>query len=261
MQHPEHNLVPSATVVRTYQTEEDRTHLLESNLSLVKAVVDRMRIFLPPSLDLEDLYSVGITGLMTAVRKFDPGQGTPFSAFASLHIRGAVRDELRKMDWTPRSVREKAKKIREAMEVLEQRLGRPSLETEVAEELGVSIEAYWSLLDEIRPVSFVPLDDELSGDENSDSRVHERIADDAQEDALRILERREMMQLVVQQMQKMPDLTRKVLAMYYFENLRLSEIAAVFNLTEGRISQIHTQAVLSLRTFLRRINNNSNLCS
>jgi RNA polymerase sigma factor for flagellar operon FliA len=147
------------------------------------------------------------------------------------------------------------------MEVLEQRLGRPSLETEVAEELGVSIEAYWSLLDEIRPVSFVPLDDELSGDENSDSRVHERIADDAQEDALRILERREMMQLVVQQMQKMPDLTRKVLAMYYFENLRLSEIAAVFNLTEGRISQIHTQAVLSLRTFLRRINNNSNLCS
>lgn len=261
MQHPEHKTVSPATVVRTYQTDEDRTHLLESNLSLVKAVVDKMRIFLPPSLDLEDLYSVGITGLMAAVRKFDSAQGTPFAAFAALHIRGAVRDELRKMDWTPRSVREKAKKLREAMEVLEQRLGRPSLETEVAEELGITIEAYWSLLDEIRPVSFVPLDEELSGEDSTESRFHERIADDAQEDALRILERRELMQLVVQQMQKMPDLTRKILAMYYFENLRLSEIAAVFSLTEGRISQIHTQAVLSLRSFVRRINNNSNLCS
>jgi len=172
-----------------------------------------------------------------------------------------VRDELRRMDWTPRSVREKAKKLREAMETLEQRLGRPSLETEVAEELGMSIENYWNLLDEIRPVSFVPLDDDLSNDETSESRFHERIADENQEDALQILERREIMQLVVQQMQKMPDLTRKVLAMYYFENLRLAEIAAVFQLTEGRISQIHTQAVLSLRNFVRRINTNSNLCS
>lgn len=261
MQHPEHKTVSPATVVRAYQTDEDRTHLLESNLSLVKAVVDKMRIFLPPSLGLEDLYSVGITGLMTAVRKFDSAHGTPFAAFASLHIRGAVREELRKMDWTPRSVREKAKKLREAMEALEQRLGRPSLETEVAEELGITIEAYWSLLDEIRPVSFVPLDEELAGEDSTESRFHERIADDSQEDALRILERRELMQLVVQQMQKMPDLTRKILAMYYFENLRLSEIAAVFSLTEGRISQIHTQAVLSLRSFVRRINNNSNLCS
>lgn len=260
MQNPEPSVSPS-TVVRTYQTDEDRSNLLESNLPLVKAVVDRMRIFLPPSLDLEDLYSVGITGLMAAVRKFDPSLGTPFAGFAAVHIRGSVRDELRRMDWTPRSVREKAKKLRDAMEALEQRLGRPSLETEVAEELGMPIESYWSLLDEIRPVSFVPLDDDLGGDEASESRFHEKIPDENQEDALHVLERREIMQLVVQQMQKMPDLTRKVLAMYYFENLRLAEIAAVFQLTEGRISQVHTQAVLSLRNFVRRINNNSNLCS
>ncbi len=260
MQTSDSSPVNPSHVVRTYQTDEDRANLLEGNLPLVKAVVDRMRIFLPPSLDLEDLYSVGITGLMAAVRKFDPSQGTPFSNFAALHIRGSVRDELRRMDWTPRSVREKAKRLRVAMEKLEQRLGRPCLETEVAEELGISLEVYWNLLDEIRPISFVPLDDELTSDETSDSRVHERIADDSQEDALRILERRELHDLVVQQMQKMPEVTRKVLAMYYHENLRLAEIAAVFNLTEGRISQIHTQAVLSLRNFVRRINN-SNLCS
>lgn len=234
--------------------------MVENNLSLVRNVVDRMRIFLPPSLDIEDLYSVGITGLMAAVRKFDPAQGTPFAGFASLHIRGAVRDELRRMDWTPRSVREKAKKLREAMESLEQKLGRPCTEVEVAAELDLPLEAYWNLLDEVRPVSFVPLDDELSSEEGADSRFHEKIQDQNQEDALQILERNEITQLVVEQMQKMPDQTRKILAMYYYENMRLAEIAVVFNLTEGRISQIHTQAVLSLRNFVRRINN-SNLCS
>ncbi|NBV86271.1 MAG: FliA/WhiG family RNA polymerase sigma factor [Verrucomicrobia bacterium] len=260
MQTPETTPVSPSILVRTYQTDDDRAQLLEANLDLVKAVVDRMRIFLPPSLDLEDLYNVGIIGLMAAVRKFDPSQGTPFSNFAALHVRGAVRDELRRMDWTPRSVREKAKKLREAVENLEQRLGRPCLESEAAQELQIPIEAYWNLLDEIRPVSFVPLDDEAFGDESSDARLHERIEDESQEDPLQILERRETISLVVEQMQKMPDLTRKVLAMYYFENLRLSEIAAVFKLTEGRISQIHTQAVLSLRVFLKRLNK-SNLCS
>lgn len=260
MQTPEPSAVNSSTVVRTYQTEEDRAFMVENNLSLVRNVVDRMRIFLPPSLDIEDLYSVGITGLMSAVRKFDPSQGTPFAGFASLHIRGAVRDELRRMDWTPRSVREKAKKLREALELLEQRLGRPSTEVEVAAELDIPLEAYWNLLDEVRPVSFVPLDDELSSEEGADSRFHEKIQDQNQEDALQILERNEITQLVVEQMQKMPEQTRKILAMYYYENMRLAEIAVVFNLTEGRISQIHTQAVLSLRNFVRRINN-SNLCS
>ncbi len=261
MQNPESSPVNPSTVVRAYQTEDDRNHLMETNLPLVKSVVDRMRIFLPPSLDLEDLYSVGLHGLMAAVRKFDPAQGTPFAGFAALHIRGAVRDELRKMDWTPRSVREKAKKLREAMDRVEQRLGRPSLESEVAEELSISLEAYWTLLDEIRPVSFVPLDEELTNEDGSvESRFHDRIADENQEGALEVLERREILQLVVDQMKKMPELTRKVLAMYYFENMRLAEIATVFHLTEGRISQIHTQAVLSLRNFVRRINN-SNLCS
>jgi RNA polymerase sigma factor for flagellar operon FliA len=261
MQAPDSTPVNPSSVVRAYQTEDDRTHLLESNIPLVKAVVDRMRIFLPPSLDLEDLYSVGITGLMSAVRKFDPAQGTPFASFAALHIRGSVRDELRRMDWTPRSVREKAKKLREAMERVEQRVGRPSLESEVAEELGMTLEAYWGLLDEIRPVSFVPLDEELTNEEGgAESRFHDRIPDETLEGTVELLDRREMLQLVVEQMKKMPELTRKVLSMYYFENMRLAEIAAVFRLTEGRISQIHTQAVISLRNFVRRINN-SNLCS
>jgi RNA polymerase sigma factor for flagellar operon FliA len=234
--------------------------LLEKNLALVKHVVDRMKIFLPSTLDMEDLYSVGVTGLMTAVRKYDGVQAAAFPAFASQHIRGAVRDELRRMDWTPRSVREKAKQVREALESVEQKLGRPATEVEVAGQMRIPLDAYWEILDQIRPVSFVPLDDAFSGEEGGESSLHDRISDDAQENARETLERREVQLLVLEQIKKMPELPKKVLAMYYFENMRLAEIAAVFRLSEGRISQIHTQAVLSLRSFVKRINN-SNVCS
>jgi RNA polymerase sigma factor for flagellar operon FliA len=190
---------------------------------------------------------------MAAVRKYDMAQSAAFPAFASIHIRGAVRDELRRMDWTPRSVREKAKLVREALEGLEQRLGRPALESEVASEMGLPLESYWDLLDQIRPVSFVPLDNAFSGEEGGENPLHEKVSDESQE-------KREVLNLVAEQIKKMPDLPKKILAMYYFENMRLAEIALVFRLSEGRISQIHTQAVLSLRNFLKRINN-LNICS
>lgn len=229
--------------------------MLERNLPLIRSVVDRMRIFLPAALDIHDLYSVGFHGLINAIQKFDPTQGTVFAGFAALHIRGAVRDELRRMDWTPRSVREKAKRVREALDAVEQRLGRPGTETEVAAELKVPLEDYWALLDDIRPVSFVPLDEESSSDAGTDGLFHERVADASQTCPRGELERKEMHGLVLEQICQMPELPKKVLAMYYFENMRLSEIAEVFQLTEGRISQIHTQAVLSLRNFVKRLNN------
>ncbi len=250
----------SSQITKIYVSDEDRAALVEKFLPLVKSVVDRMKIFLPSTLDIEDLYSVGATGLMAAVRKYDMAQSAAFPAFASIHIRGAVRDELRRMDWTPRSVREKAKLVREALEGLEQRLGRPALESEVASEMGLPLESYWDLLDQIRPVSFVPLDNAFAGEEGGENPLHEKVSDEAQENARESLEKREVLNLVAEQIKKMPDLPKKILAMYYFENMRLAEIALVFRLSEGRISQIHTQAVLSLRNFLKRINN-LNICS
>jgi RNA polymerase sigma factor for flagellar operon FliA len=250
----------SSQITKVYVSDEDRAVLVEKFLPLVKTVVDRMKIFLPSTLDIEDLYSVGVTGLMAAVRKYDMAQSAAFPAFASIHIRGAVRDELRRMDWTPRSVREKAKLVREALEGLEQRLGRPALESEVASEMGLPLESYWDLLDQIRPVSFVPLDNAFSGEEGGENPLHEKVSDESQENAREALEKREVLNLVAEQIKKMPDLPKKILAMYYFENMRLAEIALVFRLSEGRISQIHTQAVLSLRNFLKRINN-LNICS
>ena len=248
----------AAQAIRAYHSEAhghseaNESALIERNLSLVKTTVDRMRVYLPTALDLEDLYSVGFFGLAAAARKFDPAQGTPFIPYAILHIRGAVHDELRRMDWTPRTVRDKAKKFREALNHLEQQLGRPALEKEICAELAISMEQYDTLLEEIRPASFVPLDGEAF-QENSDTiSLHEIIADDTQTSGREQLEKKELLKLIVTQLQRLPDMPKKVLALYYIEGLRLAEIAAIFQVTEGRISQIHTQAVISLRAFIAR---------
>ena len=251
--------VVAADFARAYLNEDERHAMIDRNLGLVKVVVDRMKLFLPATLDINDLYNVGVLGLLAATRKFDPSQGTAFAAFATLHIRGAVRDELRRMDWIPRSVRDKARRLREAIEGLEGRLGRPASEIEICGEMGLSLDQYGTLLDEIKPVSFIPLDAESDWEDSGDVRVADRIADESQRSAFETLEQRELIQQVVNQMARMPELQRKVLAMYYFENMRLAEIAAAFSLTEGRISQIHTQAVMSLRTFVKRITN-SEIC-
>lgn len=242
----------SVQALRAYHSEVNEEALIERNLSLLKTTVDRMRIYLPPTLEMEDLYNVAFTGLASAARKFDPTQGVPFAAYATLHIRGAVHDELRRMDWTPRTIRDKAKKFGESLSALEQRLGRPAVEEEVCAELSLKRSDYEELLDEIKPVSFLPLDGEAYNDDTESVALHEVIADDAQTTGDAELQKKELLQLVFSQLQKLPDMQKKVLAMYYLEGMRLAEIAAVFGVTEGRISQINTQAVMSMRAFIKK---------
>jgi len=238
--------------LRAYHSGAHADTLVEQHLALVKTSVDRMRIYLPPSLEMDDLYSVGFTGLATAARRFDPTQGVPFAAFAAMHIRGAVHDELRRMDWTPRTIREKAKKYSDRVSALEQRLGRAPGEEEICAELALSAGDYAALLDEIRPASFLPLDGEAYSEDSDQVALHDLIPDDSQTTGRDDLQKKELLALVIGRLQELPDMQKKVLAMYYFEELRLAEIAAVFGVTEGRISQIHTQAVLGLRAFVKR---------
>jgi RNA polymerase sigma factor for flagellar operon FliA len=228
------------------QSDED---ILKSHLPLVRSVVDRMKASLPPSVDIDDLYSVGLLGLIQAQRRFDPTHGVTFATFASLRIRGAVLDELRRADWLSRSLRVKAKKVTDIILAIEQKEGRPATEAEVAAELGMTSEEYADLLDELRPLSYVELD--ATSSEEADSDHHDIIADEKQQTARDEAMKKELIKLVVERLQQMPEMQRKILAMYYFENLRLAEIAKVFNLTESRICQIHTQAVLSLKTYIR----------
>jgi RNA polymerase sigma factor for flagellar operon FliA len=213
-----------------------------------------MRASLPAHLDVDDLYSVGLLGLIQAQRRFDPTHGITFAAYASMRIRGAVLDELRRVDWMSRTLRVKAKKLTDVISAIEQNVGRPATEAEIADELGISSEEYSILLDEVRPLSYVELD-ALAGDDE-DSSLHEVIADENQPNARDLALKQELIKLVVERLQMLPDMQKKILAMYYFENLRLAEIAKVFGVTESRICQIHTQAVLSLKAYINKVMKN-----
>jgi RNA polymerase sigma factor for flagellar operon FliA len=233
----------------------DEKELIERFLPLVRNVVDRIKLTLPPHIDADDLYSVGVTGLMAAVRKYDPEQGNTFASYASMRIRGAILDELRRMDWCPRRTRARARKLKESINALEQRLGRAANEDEICGELKLSRKEYAKWLEEVRPVTFVSLDHQTEGEESDGASLHELLADKNDKTGSENLEKEELLQLLTQRMTDLPDIPRKILAMYYFENMRLAEIAAVFGLTESRICQIHSQTILGLRAFLGRARN------
>jgi RNA polymerase sigma factor for flagellar operon FliA len=170
-----------------------------------------------------------------------------------MRIRGAILDELRRMDWMPRNARTNFKKLRKTVEELEQKLGRPASEEEVRGELKLTPQEYEELMDEVRPISFLPLDHNPSGDDSDEASLYEVIADDGLTSVTDKMEKDEMVRLVAERINQLPEVPRKVLAMYYYEDMRLAEIAAVFGLTESRICQIHSQAILSLRTYLTNI--------
>jgi RNA polymerase sigma factor for flagellar operon FliA len=226
--------------------------LVEKHLPLVKTVVGRIAMTLPPHVDAEDLYSAGVVGLLQALRNFDEKNGASFATYARIRIQGAVLDELRRMDWQSRSMRERARKVQTVIAELEQRKGRCPTEEEVAAALKISVAEYEALLEEIRPVTFVCLDAmQGNGDDDEAHLQSESIADPNQVDPVENVERRELARLIASCIDGLPEMQRKVLALYYYEDLRLREIAAVFGLTESRICQIHAQAILAVRAFIQ----------
>jgi len=245
---------PTGTAWRVYQgAAVDEKELIERYLPLVRNVVDRIKLNLPAHVEADDLYSVGIFGLINAVRKYDPAQDATFAGYATMRIRGAILDELRRMDWCPRRARAKARKMKEAINLLEQKHGRAATDEEVRSELGLSQKDYAKWLEEARPVCFVAIDSVPEGVEGEGPSLHDVIMDENDVLARDQMEQDELKELVAQRIRELPDIQKKILAMYYHENLRLAEIAAVFDLTESRICQIHSQAILALRAYLTRV--------
>ena len=178
----------------------------------------------------------------------------PLETYARLRIRGSVLDELRRMDWVPRSVHTKARKVQAAMNAIEQRKGRVAREEEVAAALKIPLEEYQQWLEEIRPATFVCLDAAFPGNEGDDGlSQYESLADQRQENPLDGTYRREVTQMIVQRRKALPEMQRKVLALYYFEDMRLREIAEAFGLTESRICQIHAAAILNIKSQLTQL--------
>lgn len=225
--------------------------LVQHFIPLVKTVVGRLAMTLPAHIDIDDLYSTGMVGLLNAVRNFDPHAGSTFESYARVRIRGAVIDELRRLDWVPRSVHDKARQVEAAMRKLEQAKGEIPTNNEMARELKLSVSDYEQLLEEIRPATFICLDS-AQGLDSDGSSHYECIADESQEDPAEIVARREMARMIGARIDQLPDMQKKVLALYYFEDMRLREIAEIFGVTESRICQIHSQAVLAIKSHLTK---------
>jgi RNA polymerase sigma factor for flagellar operon FliA len=246
-----------ATAWRAYQgvspSAVDEKELIERYLPLVRNVVDRIKLNVPAHVDADDLYSVGVTGLIAAVRKFDPEQGSTFASYAATRIRGAILDELRRLDWCPRRARARSRKLKSAINDVEQKLGRAATDDEVCASLGLDKKEYAKWVEESKPVTFLAIDQHADGEEGEGASLHELLADENDTTGRDSLEKAELVQLLTQRIAELPDIPRKILAMYYFENMRLAEIAAVFGLTESRICQIHAQTILGLRAYLQRV--------
>jgi RNA polymerase sigma factor FliA len=230
-------------------TEND---LVQQYLPLVSSILGRLAMTLPDHVDHDDLQSAGLVGLLQALRNYDPGSGNSFETYARVRIRGAMLDELRRMDWVPRTVHEKARKIQQTMAELEQRLGRSPTEAQVAKAMDLSVSEYAKLLDEVRPAAFVCLD-AVSSCENGDTgSLYEVVADTSEDGPAEQASQHELKNVVLERLKELPEIQRKVLALYYGEDLHLREIAEVFGLTESRICQIHSQAILAIRSYVQR---------
>jgi RNA polymerase sigma factor for flagellar operon FliA len=222
--------------------------LLENHLPRVRSIVERIRRRLPSTIEVDDLYSIGVTGLVAAARNYRPAQERSFGSYANTRIEGAILDELRRMDCMSRTKRSKAKRLGNAISKLEQEQGGSVCQVSLCTEMQMTVEELAELQDDVREVRFVSLDEDQG--ETEDQSLHDIIPDESWVSALDVLERKEVLSLLAQRMAKLPEMQKKVLAMYYYENMKLSEIAACFGLTESRICQIHTQTVGVLRTHL-----------
>ena len=225
-------------------------HLIENHLPLVRSIVERMRRKLPSKIETDELYSIGVTGLVAAARNYRASRECSFASYATTRIRGAILDELRRMDWMSRATRSKAKRLGSAISKLEQEQGGSISQDLLCAEMQMTESELADLMEEVRPVKFVSLDGVDEQSDPEDQSLHEIIPDDSCVAPLDALERKEVLSLLAQRMEQLPAVPKKVLAMYYYENMRLSEIATCFGLTESRICQIHTQTVGLLRNYL-----------
>jgi len=219
-------------------------------LPLVRWLVQRLAVRKPPQVELDEMVSWGIEGLLDAMKKYDPAKQAAFATYAQFRIRGAILDRLRGMDWVSRSVRQKASLLERTYRQLEGTLGRPACEEEVAAALQLSLPELHGLLSEVGQMSLFSLED--LGVENGRDRWHvERLLDGDGSDPMQALLSRERADLVADAIAGLPEKERTVVALYYHEGITMKEVGAVLGLTESRVSQLHAQALLRLRGLLR----------
>jgi RNA polymerase sigma factor for flagellar operon FliA len=220
---------------------------------LIRYIVNRIAIRLPSHIDLDDLHNTGVIGLMDAIDKYDPDKNCKFKTYAEFRIKGAILDQLRSLDWVPRSVRQKSRRLERAYGEVEQRLGRTASEDEVADSLGIQIDKFHELLNQVRGISLVNLE-EIRGtnaDGDRSGTFADIVEDVHSENPFASLKLTESKQMIADTIGTLPEKERLVISLYYYEDLNMKEIGAILGITESRVCQIHTKSVLRLRAKLK----------
>jgi RNA polymerase sigma factor for flagellar operon FliA len=227
----------------------EQERLLLEHLPIVRFLARRIHERLPQHVDIEDLVSAGVVGLMDAFTKFDPEKRVQFRSYAQFRIRGAILDSLRTLDWSPRDLRRKGRAAEEAVRVLTARLGRSPGESEIATELGVSLEDYQSLLGDLKGLEIGTLHVEHNEDSGEEELAY--IPGRPEEDPLFCCLRGELQEKLTEAIECLPERERLVMTLYYFEELTMREIGLALGVVESRVSQIHASAVVHLRAALQ----------
>ncbi|MBW1916984.1 MAG: FliA/WhiG family RNA polymerase sigma factor [Deltaproteobacteria bacterium] len=218
---------------------------------LIKYIASRIALRLPPHISLDDLISSGMVGLLDAIQKFDPRRNIDFKTYAEFRIKGAILDELRSLDWIPRSVRKKSSMVEKAYADLQKELGRPAEAEEVAASLGLTLEEFYHLLDETKTVSVIDIDSFWrSFPELSEDEIYEILQDESSRDPFITLYFSELRAEIVRAIESLPDKEKLLISLYYYEELTMKEIGEIMGYTESRISQKHSQAIARLRSNL-----------
>ena len=233
---------------------ENREAVINEYAPMVKYVANRISMRLPPHVEVDDLISVGVLGLIDAIDKYDSSRGAKFKTYAEFRVRGAILDELRSMDWVPRSVRQKASSMDSVVQKLQNKLGRPPEDDEIAEEMGVSLDELFTTLNETKSMPILSLEDLgiakesgeqqslldcLAGKNDVDPQMHIRLV--------------ELKEIISKAIDTLPEKERLMISLYYYEELTMKEIGEVLEVTESRVSQIHSKAVFRLRNKLKSI--------
>lgn len=231
------------------KSESSRESLIVAYMPLVDYVADRVAINMPSSVQKDDLRSLGYIGLMEALDRFDTYRGLKFETFAMWRIKGAILDGLRKADWVPRSVRKKAKDIEEAFQMLQSQQKEPVTDEQIAGHLNMSLAEYSQLVMDIQSANFVSID-ETAGEEGS--LLSELIPDKKMLNPEQSLDLDEIKNTLIKALGKLPEKERSVVAFYYYEELTLTEIAKIMSVSTSRISQLHSKALMRLRSYLAK---------
>lgn len=221
-----------------------REKLILEYAGLVKIVAGRLGMYLGYTVEYDDLVGYGIFGLIDAIDKFELSKGVKFETYASLRIRGAIIDQIRKMDWIPRTIRQKQKKIETAMQELERELGRTPNSEELAEYLEVTVEEVEQMISQANLSSLISLDEylEQGSDVHTEPSGRQRFDQPEQ-----VVDRQETKRILAEAIDKLTEKEQKVIALYYFEELTLKEISNVLEVSESRVSQLHTKALKKMK--------------